>query len=148
MIGAAIAVIILMLFLRNIRATLIVGLSIPTSVLLTFASMWMFGYSFNILTLIGLGLGIGMMVDSSIVIIESIYRKKELGLNNMDAVLEGTKEVATAVLASMLTTIVVFLPIGLLGGEMGSFMIMLSVVVAITLISSVIVSFTLIPSLA
>ncbi|CAM3885370.1 efflux RND transporter permease subunit [Mesobacillus thioparans] len=148
LIGAAIAVAILMLFLRNIRATMIVGLSIPTSVLLTFAAMWMFGYSFNILTLIGLGLGIGMMVDSSIVILESIYRKKELGLKNMDAVIEGTKEVATAVLASMLTTIVVFLPIGLLGGEMGSFMIILSVVVAITLISSVIVSFTLIPSLS
>ncbi len=148
LIGAAIAVVILLLFLRNIRATLIVGLSIPTSVLLTFASMWMFGYSFNILTLIGLGLGIGMMVDSSIVFLESIYRKKELGLNNMDAVIQGTKEVATAVLASMLTTIVVFLPIGLLGGEMGSFMIILSVVVAITLISSVIVSFTLIPSLS
>ncbi|MBS8266714.1 AcrB/AcrD/AcrF family protein [Mesobacillus boroniphilus] len=148
LIGAGIAVVILMLFLRNIRATLIVGLSIPTSVLLTFASMWMFGYSFNILTLIGLGLGIGMMVDSSIVILESIYRKKELGLKSMGAVIEGTKEVATAVLASMLTTIVVFLPIGLLGGEMGSFMIMLSVVVAITLISSVIVSFTLIPSLS
>jgi multidrug efflux pump subunit AcrB len=148
LIGAGIAVAILMLFLRNIRATLIVGLSIPTSVLLTFASMWIFGYSFNILTLIGLGLGIGMMVDSSIVIIESIYRKKELGFAKMDAVIEGTKEVATAVLASMLTTIVVFLPIGLLGGEMGSFMIMLSVVVSITLISSVVVSFTLIPSLS
>lgn len=148
LIGALIAVVILMLFLRNIRATLIVGLSIPTSVLLTFASMWMFGYSLNILTLIGLGLGIGMMVDSSIVILESIYRKKELGLKSMDAVIEGTKEVASAVLASMLTTIVVFLPIGLLGGEMGSFMIILSVVVAITLISSVIVSFTLIPSLS
>ena len=148
LIGALIAVVILMLFLRNIRATLIVGLSIPTSVLLTFASMWMFGYSLNILTLIGLGLGIGMMVDSSIVILESIYRKKEIGLKSMDAVIEGTKEVASAVLASMLTTIVVFLPIGLLGGEMGSFMIMLSVVVAITLISSVIVSFTLIPSLS
>ncbi|MBT2662035.1 efflux RND transporter permease subunit [Bacillus sp. ISL-45] len=148
LIGAAIAVAILMLFLRNIRATLIVGLSIPTSVLLTFASMWVFGYSFNMLTLIGLGLGIGMMVDSSIVILESIYRKKELGTNNMEAVIQGTQEVATAVLASMLTTIVVFLPIGLLGGEMGSFMIILSVVVAITLISSVIVSFTLIPSLS
>ncbi|MBT2679690.1 efflux RND transporter permease subunit [Bacillus sp. ISL-35] len=148
LIGAAIAVAILLLFLRNVRATLIVGLSIPTSVLLTFAAMWMFGYSFNILTLIGLGLGIGMMVDSSIVILESIYRKKELGLKNMEAVIEGTKEVATAVLASMMTTIVVFLPIGLLGGEMGSFMIILSVVVAITLISSVIVSFTLIPSLS
>jgi multidrug efflux pump subunit AcrB len=148
LIGAAIAVAILMLFLRNIRATLIVGLSIPTSVLLTFASMWVFGYSFNMLTLIGLGLGIGMMVDSSIVILESIYRKKELGLKSLEAVINGTKEVATAVLASMLTTIVVFVPIGLLGGEMGSFMIILSVVVAITLISSVIVSFTLIPSLS
>ncbi|NKE06882.1 efflux RND transporter permease subunit [Mesobacillus selenatarsenatis] len=148
LIGAAIAVAILMLFLRNIRATLIVGLSIPTSVLLTFASMWAFGYSFNMLTLIGLGLGIGMMVDSSIVILESIYRKKELGLKSLEAVITGTKEVATAVLASMLTTIVVFAPIGLLGGEMGSFMIILSVVVAITLISSVIVSFTLIPSLS
>ncbi|WNF23760.1 efflux RND transporter permease subunit [Mesobacillus jeotgali] len=146
--GAAIAVAILLLFLRNIRATLIVGLSIPTSVLLTFASMWVFGYSFNMLTLIGLGLGIGMTVDSSIVILESIYRKKELGLKSLEAVINGTKEVATAVLASMLTTIVVFVPIGLLGGEMGSFMIILSVVVAITLISSVIVSFTLIPSLS
>jgi multidrug efflux pump subunit AcrB len=148
LIGAAIAIAILMLFLRNIRATLIVGLSIPTSVLLTFASMWVFGYSFNMLTLIGLGLGIGMMVDSSIVILESIYRKKELGLKSLEAVIKGTQEVATAVLASMLTTIVVFAPIGLLGGEMGSFMIILSVVVAITLISSVIVSFTLIPSLS
>ncbi|WP_431800458.1 efflux RND transporter permease subunit [Halobacillus andaensis] len=147
-IGGILAVIILLLFLRNIRATFIIGLAIPTSILLTFASMWLFDYSFNILTLIGLGLGIGMMVDSSIVILESIYRKKESGLPNMESVLEGTKEVATAVIASMLTTIVVFLPIGLLGGETGQFMIMLSVVVAITLISSVIVSFTVIPSLS
>ncbi|WP_268876447.1 efflux RND transporter permease subunit [Litchfieldia alkalitelluris] len=148
LIGGAIAVLILLLFLRNIRATIIVGISIPTSVLLTFAMMWAFDYSFNILTLVGLGLGIGMMVDSSIVILESIYRKKEQGLNNLQAVVEGTKEVATAVIASMLTTIVVFLPIGLLGGEMGQFMIILSMVVAITLVSSVIVAFTVIPSLA
>ena len=148
LIGGVIAIAILMLFLRNVRATLIIGLSIPTSVLLTFTAMWMFGYSFNILTLIGLGLGIGMMVDSSIVILESIYRKLEAGLSNFDAVIEGTKEVSAAVIASMLTTIVVFLPIGLLGGEMGQFMIMLSAVVAITLISSVVVAFTLIPSLS
>ncbi|XQY92372.1 efflux RND transporter permease subunit [Metabacillus sp. HB246100] len=148
LIGGAIAVMILLLFLRNIRATLIVGISIPTSILLTFLSMWALDYSLNMLTLIGLGLGIGMMVDSSIVILESIYRKKEQGLQRLEAVVEGTKEVATAVFASMLTTIVVFLPIGLLGGEMGQFMILLSVVVAVTLISSVIVSFTLIPSLS
>ncbi|WP_456278399.1 efflux RND transporter permease subunit [Bacillus sp. AK128] len=148
LIGGLIAVVILLLFLRNIRATIIVGLSIPTSVLLTFTAMWLFGYSFNILTLIGLGLGIGMMVDSSIVILESIYRKKEQGISNFQAVIDGTKEVATAVISSMLTTIVVFLPIGLLGGEMGQFMIMLSAVVAITLIASVVVAFTLIPSLS
>lgn len=148
LIGGLISAIILLIFLRNLRATIIIGISIPTSVLLTFAAMWMFGYSFNILTLIGLGLGIGMMVDSSIVILESIYRKKELGLNKLDAVLEGTKEVASSVIASVLTTIVVFLPIGMIGGEMGQFMIILSVVVAITLISSMIVAFTLIPTLS
>ncbi len=148
LIGGVIAVIILLLFLRNVRATVIVGLSIPTSILLTFLAMWVLDYSFNMLTLIGLGLGIGMMVDSSIVILESIYRKKEQGLKPLESVVKGTNEVASAVFASMLTTIVVFLPIGLLGGEMGQFMILLSVVVSVTLISSVIVSFTLIPSLS
>lgn len=148
LIGGVIAIAILLIFLRNVRATFIIGLSIPTSILLTFTAMWVFDYSFNILTLIGLGLGIGMMVDSSIVIIESIYRKKEQGLGKLESVLEGTKEVSSAVIASMLTTIVVFLPIGLIGGDVGTFMIMLSAVVAITLISSVIVSFTLIPSLS
>ncbi|MBU9714205.1 efflux RND transporter permease subunit [Evansella tamaricis] len=148
LIGAIIAVVILLLFLRNIRATLIVGLAIPTSILLTFLSMWIFDYSFNIITLIALGLGIGMMVDSSIVILESIYRKKEEGLENFEAVIQGTKEVATAVIASMLTTIVVFVPVGLVGGEMGQFIIILSAVVAITLISSVVISFTLIPTLS
>jgi len=148
LIGAVLAIAILLLFLRNVRATIIVGLSIPTSVLLTFTAMWLFGYSLNMLTLIGLGLGIGMMVDSSIVILESIYRKKELGLTKLDAVLQGVKEVASAVIASMLTTVVVFLPVGMLGGEMGQFMIALSIVVAITLISSVVISFTLIPSLS
>ncbi|GGM30334.1 multidrug ABC transporter [Paraliobacillus quinghaiensis] len=147
-IGSVIAIVILLLFLRNIRATFIVGIAIPTSVLLTFTAMWFFEYSFNILTLIGLGLGIGMMVDSSIVILESIYRKKEQGLEPFIAVIRGTKEVATAVIASMLTTIVVFLPIAMLGGDIGQFMIILSIVVAITLISSVIVSFTLIPALS
>ncbi|REJ09126.1 efflux RND transporter permease subunit [Halobacillus trueperi] len=148
LVGGLIAIAILFIFLRNLRATLIISISIPTSILLTLASMWMLDYSLNMLTLIGLGLGIGMMVDSSIVILESIYNKKESGMKGMEAVTSGIKEVATAVLASMMTTIVVFLPIGLLGGEMGQFMIVLSIVVAITLISSVIISFTLIPSLA
>ncbi|WP_414648410.1 efflux RND transporter permease subunit [Cerasibacillus sp.] len=148
LVGGLIAIVVLLLFLRNIRATFIIGLSIPTSVLLTFTTMWMMGYSLNILTMIGLGLGIGMMVDSSIVILEAIYKRREQGVTGIKAVLEGTKEVASAVIASMLTTIVVFLPIGLIGGDGGKFVMMLSVVVAVTLISSVIVAFTLIPSLA
>lgn len=148
LIGSIVAVAILLLFLRNVRATLIIGISIPTSVLLTFLTVYLLGYSLNMLTLIGLGLGIGMMVDSSIVILESIYRQKELGLGKLDAVLVGTKEVAGAVISSMLTTIVVFLPIGFIGGDMGQFMIILSIVVAVTLISSVLVAFTIIPTLS
>ncbi|MBP3950501.1 efflux RND transporter permease subunit [Bacillus suaedae] len=148
LLGGILAIIILLLFLRNIRATIIVGLAIPISILLTFTAMWYFDYSFNMLSLIGLGLGIGMMVDASIVILESIYSKKENGMPNRKAVTTGVREVASAVLASMLTTIVVFLPIGLLGGEVGQFMIVLSVVIIITLVSSVVVSFTLIPTLA
>ncbi|MBU9722581.1 MULTISPECIES: efflux RND transporter permease subunit [Bacillaceae] len=148
LIGAILALVILLLFLRNVRATFIIGTAIPTSVLLTFLAMWLFDYSFNMLTLIALGLGIGMMVDAAIVILESIYRKKEEGLVNFEAVIEGVKEVATPVFASMLTTIVVFVPIGLVGGEMGEFVLILSAVVAITLISSVVIAFTLIPTLA
>lgn len=148
LIGGAVAIAVLLLFLRNIRATLIISISIPISVLLTMLTMWMFDYSLNLLTLIGLGLGIGMMVDASIVILESIYRQRELGLGKLEAVLRGTKEVAAAVFASVLTTIVVFLPIGFIGGDLGQFMIVLSLVVAITLIASMIVAFTLIPTLA
>lgn len=148
LIGSVVAILILLLFLRNIRATLIIGVAIPTSVLLTFLAVYVLGYSLNMLTLIGLGLGIGMMVDSSIVILESIYRQRELGLGHMEAAVAGTKEVAGAVIASMLTTIVVFLPIGFIGGDLGQYMIILSIVVAITLISSVLVGFTLIPALS
>ncbi|MFS0690887.1 efflux RND transporter permease subunit [Sporosarcina sp. 179-K 8C2 HS] len=148
LIGSIVAIAILLLFLRNVRATLIIAVSIPTSVLLTFLTVYMLGYSLNMLTLIGLGLGIGMMVDSSIVILESIYRQRELGHAKLEAVLVGTKEVAGAVFASMLTTIVVFLPIGFIGGGLGEFMIILAIVIAITLISSVLVAFTLIPVLS
>ncbi|WP_216827876.1 efflux RND transporter permease subunit [Alkalihalobacterium elongatum] len=148
LIGGILALVVLLLFLRNIRATLIIGIAIPLSILLTFTTMLYFDYSFNMLSLVGLGLGIGMMVDASIVILESIFKKKEQGLGSFEAVIKGTGEVSTAVLASMLTTIVVFLPIGLLGGEVGKFMIILSLVVVFTLVSSVLVSFTLIPTLA
>lgn len=148
LIGSVLALLTLVVFLRNLRATSIIGLAIPVSILLTFAVMWMFGYSLNMLTLIGLGLGIGMMVDASIVILESIYRKKEQGYTGTEAVTKGVKEVAGAVIASMLTTVVVFVPVGLFGGDFGVFILILSVVVVIALVSSVVVSFTLIPALS
>ncbi|MFC4401573.1 efflux RND transporter permease subunit [Gracilibacillus xinjiangensis] len=147
-IGGLLSIVILLIFLRNVRATVIIGISIPTSILLTFISMWLLDYSFNILSLIALGLGIGMMVDSSIVILESIIRKKEQGLPHKEAIIQGANEVSTAVIASVLTTIAVFIPISLLSGDMGSFMIILTIVVAVTLISSVIVAFTIIPTLS
>src|SRR5699024_6527429 len=86
LIGAIIAVIFLLLFLRNIRALFIIGLSIPASILLTILAMVLLDFSFNLASLIGLGLGIGMMVDASIVVLESIYKKKEQGLQNIEAV--------------------------------------------------------------
>ncbi|MFC0558247.1 efflux RND transporter permease subunit [Halalkalibacter alkalisediminis] len=112
LIGGLLAIVMLLLFLRNIRAMMIIGLSIPLSILLTFSAMWFFDYSFNMLSLIGLGLGIGMMVDASIVILESIFRKKEQGVANTEAVIQGTREVATAVIASMSTTVVVSRGVG------------------------------------
>lgn len=147
-IGGIIAIVVLLLFLRNLRATIIISVAIPTSILLTMIAMGILDYSMNLLTLIGLGLGIGMMVDSSIVMLEAIYSKKEQGLHPVAAVIAGTKEVASAIIASALTTIVVFLPIGFIGGDSGKYMLMLAIVVAITLISSVIVAFTFIPTLA
>lgn len=147
-IGGIIAIIVLLLFLRNFRATFIIGLSIPASILLTTLTMTFLDYSLNLLSLIGLGLGIGMMVDASIVVLESIFDKKEQGFTNRKAVLNGTKEVAGAVISSMLTTIVVFVPVVLMNDEIGKMMIVLTAVIAITLISSVIIAFTLIPVLS
>lgn len=147
-IGGIIAVIVLLLFLRNFRATIIIGLSIPASILLTILTMTVLDYSFNLLSLIGLGLGIGMIVDAAIVVLESIFQKKEQGFNNWDSVLQGTREVTGAVISSALTTIVVFIPVVLMDEEVGKMVIVLTVVVAVTLISSVIVAFTLIPVLS
>ncbi|MEC5424732.1 efflux RND transporter permease subunit [Virgibacillus sp. C22-A2] len=148
LIGGIVALFILIFFLRNVRATAIIALAIPSSILLTFTTMWVLDYSINMVSLIALGLGIGMIVDSAIVILESIYSKKEQGYSNLDSVVKGTREVSSAVIAALLTTIVVFVPIGFIGGDIGLIVSTLAIVVAITLISSVIVSFTLIPTLS
>ncbi|PSL43263.1 HAE1 family hydrophobic/amphiphilic exporter-1 [Salsuginibacillus halophilus] len=147
-IGGLLALVVLALFTLAVRPTIIIGISIPLSIMLTFAAMWFLDYSINMLTLIALGLGIGMMVDSAIVIFESIYRKVQQGIEITAAIIHGTKEVATAVIAAMLTTVVVLLPLAIMSGDIGEFIMMLAMVVILTLLSSLLVSFTVIPVLS
>ena len=118
-IGGGMAVLVLFIFLRNIVHTLIIGLTIPVSIVATFAPMFMFDVSLNIMSLGGLALGIGMLVDNSIVVLESIFRCREEGDDLVTATVRGTGEVGTAVFASTLTTITVYFPIVFVEGIAG-----------------------------
>src|SRR5699024_461564 len=111
LIGGLISFFILLLFLKSIRATIVIGLSIPIAIISTFSLMYFTGNTLNILTLGGLALGIGMMVDSSIVILEHIYTYRQKGYTLVDSAIKGASELAPAVIASTTTTLVVFLPI-------------------------------------
>ncbi|HPZ71869.1 MAG TPA: efflux RND transporter permease subunit, partial [Peptococcaceae bacterium] len=109
--GAALAILILFLFLRNIRSTLIIGTAIPISIIATFTLLYLGGLTLNIITLGGLALGVGMMVDNAIVVLENIYRYRQEGHSRSEAAKKATDEIGLAVTASTLTTIVVFVPI-------------------------------------
>ncbi|XEC95129.1 efflux RND transporter permease subunit [Paenibacillus tarimensis] len=148
LIGAAIAAVILYLVFRSIRTTLIIGLSMPICICATLVSMALFGYSINIITLMGIGLGTGMIVDACIVVIENIFRKIQEGASRLEAVVSGTKEVFTPVLSSVLTTVAVFLPISFMDGMIGVFMKQLGLTVTVSLLSSLIVALTVIPILS
>ena len=113
--GAALAILILFLFLRNIRSTLIIGTAIPISILATFTLLYLGGLTLNIITLGGLALGVGMMVDNAIVVLENIYRYRQEGHSRSEAAKKATDEIGLAVTASTLTTIVVFVPIVYVG---------------------------------
>ena len=117
--GVILAIVVLFVFLRRMGTTLIVSLAIPISIVATFNLMFFNGLSLNIMTLGGLALRAGMLVDNAIVVIESIFRNQEKGLSIKEAAINGTAEVANAVIASTLTTIVVFLPIVYLHGASG-----------------------------
>lgn len=137
-----------LVFLRNIRSTIIISISIPVSILLTFLVLILLGHSLNLISFVGLGLGIGMLVDASIVVLESIYKKKEQGLRNLEAVVQGTKEVINAIVASSITAIVVFLPLGILDNQVGEIAFIPAIVVIISLLVSGLVAFTVIPALS
>ena len=145
--GGLIAIMVLLFFLRDLKGTLIVGFAIPISVFATFFLMLQFGVSMNIMSLGGLALGIGMLVDNSIVVLESIFVRKNLGDDSATAAENGASIVSGAVVASTLTTVVVFLPIVFVEGIGGQLFRDLGMTVSFSLVASLLVSLTLMPTL-
>src|SRR5690625_3638867 len=148
LIGGAISVFILLLFLKSVRATIVIGLSIPIAIISTFILMYFTGESLNILTLGGLALGLGMMVDSSIVILENIYSYRQKGYSLFESATKGASELAPAVIASTTTTLVVFLPIVFVDGIASDLFTPLALTVSFSLIASLVVALTLVPMLS
>ncbi len=147
-IGGLLAMVILFLFLRSIKPTLIISLSIPVSVIATFNMMYSNGISLNIMSLGGIALATGLLVDNAIVVLENIARYKEQGLNVVEAARKGTKEVSGAIIASTLTTLAVFVPLIFVEGVAGQLFADQAMTVAFALIASLVVALTLIPMLA
>lgn len=151
LIGAFLAIIVLWLFLRDIRSTFIIALSIPISVIATFALMYFQKITLNVMTLIGLALGTGMLVDNSIVVLENIFSLKQKGIASQDkfkvSVL-GAEEMVLAIVASTVTTVVVFLPIVFVSKEIRLLYSGLAFTVTYSLLASLFVALTLVPSLA
>ena len=147
-IGGTLAIIVLLLFLRSFRSVGIIALAIPVSMIGTIVIMFALGRSVNVISLAGLAFAVGMVVDNSIVVLENIYRHLEMGKKGFQAAYEGTKEVAGAVLASTLTTVVVFLPILLIQDQVGQLFRDIAITIMVSVTLSYIISITLIPSAA
>jgi HAE1 family hydrophobic/amphiphilic exporter-1 len=145
--GGILAIILIFLFLRNWRPTLIIALAIPLSVITTFIAFYLAGYTLNLLTLGGLTLGVGMLVDNAIVVIENTYRHIEEGKDRKKAAIFGASEVGMAITASTLTTIVVFFPMVFARGITGKLTQGLALAIAFSLISSLFVALTIVPLL-
>jgi HAE1 family hydrophobic/amphiphilic exporter-1 len=148
LLGGLLAIAILFLFLRSFKSTAIVAISIPISLIVTFAPLKLLGVSLNIMSLGGLALGIGMLVDSSIVVLESIFRCRQEGDGVAEAAVRGTREVRMAVVASTLTSIAVFLPMVFVEGIAGQAFGDLGLAVVTSLLAAVVVALALIPMLA
>jgi len=147
--GGGLAIVVLLFFLRNIRSTLVISLSIPISVITTFALIFFGGFTLNLMTLGGLALGVGMMVDSSIVVLENIFRRySENGEAPHIAAVEGAREVGPAIIASTITTVVIFLPLIFVRGVSGILFKELAYVIVFALICSLALALSLVPMLA
>jgi len=150
-IGVVASIFVLLFFLRQLRSTLIVAISIPVSILITIFGMSLGGKTFNIIALTGLTLGVGMIVDASIVILENIFRHRQQGVPLAAAARFGTQEMVSPIFGSILTTIAVFLPILILGDQIGSFgaiMGDLAFTVVVSMVASLVVAVFLVPVLA
>lgn len=147
--GGGLAIVVLLFFLRNIPSTLVISLSIPISIVTTFALIFFGGFTINLMTLGGLALGVGMMVDSSIVVLENIFRRRsENGESPDKASVEGAREVGTAIIASTITTLVIFLPLIFVRGVSGILFKELAYVIIFALICSLAVALSVVPMLS
>lgn len=145
--GAVLAIIILYLFLRDIKPTLIVALSIPISVIFALVLMYFSGVTLNMISLSGLAIGVGMLVDNSVVVIENIYRLRNLSVPPVKAALNGAKQVAGAIASSTLTTICVFFPIVFIEGLTRQIFMDMALTITYSLLASLIVALTLVPAM-
>jgi len=148
LVGGILAMLLIFLFLRNLRPTIAIAIAIPLSVIATFIALYLSGFTLNLITLGGLALGVGMLVDNAVVVIENIFRHLELGKTPFESARIGTSEVGTAIIASTLTTIAVFFPMALAKGMSGDMSRELAVAVSFSLLSSLFVALTIIPMLA
>lgn len=146
--GGLLAIFVLIIFLRDLRPTLVVGLSIPISVVTAFVLMYFSNITLNIISMGGLALGVGMLVDNSIVVIENIYRLRNEGRSATQASIEGATQVAGAIMASTLTTIAVFLPIVFTQGLTRQIFQDMGLTIAYSLLASLLIALTLVPMLA
>lgn len=146
--GAALAVLVLLLFLRSARSTIVIGVSIPIAVIATFTLMYFAGQTVNVISMGGLALGVGMMVDSSIVILENIFTHRAKGLPMKEAAIRGASELSGAVIASTMTTVVVFLPIVYVQGLASDIFTPMALSVSFSLLASLVVAITLVPVLS
>ncbi|MDI9458782.1 MAG: efflux RND transporter permease subunit [Bacillota bacterium] len=148
MIGAVLAVAVLLFFLRNVSSILIIALSIPVSIIASFVLIYLSKLSLNLMTLGGLALGVGMLVDSSIVVLENIYRHLSNGAGKLQAAQEGAGELASALLASTLTTVVVFLPVIILESLAGQLLREFGLTISFSLTAAFLVALTVVPVLS
>ena len=146
-IGGLLAIVVIFGFLRSLRATLVTAVSLPTSILAALLFSWEANLTLNIVTLAGLTIAVGRVVDDAIVVLENAYRYVQQGYDPEEAALRGTTEVASAITSSTLTTVAVFLPLGLVGGIVSRFFLPLSLTVAFALLASLVVAVTIIPVL-